>query len=334
MFRTTKRAWLAAAAVAAGLALTLSACTGTGAVDKQASNDNATAASASHGKYTFAVITHAAPGDTFWDVVKTGAMNAGQAMGDKVTYQGDPDVQKQSQLIESAIAQHVSGLVVSMANPEGLQGALADAKKAGIPFITINSGIAQSQQYGAITHVGQDEELAGESVGKRLNDAGLHNVLCIIHEAGNQGLEQRCAGVKKTFKGTVKNIQVDVNNVADAGNTIKSALISDTSVDGVLALNPEIAVSAAQARDAAGSKAKVATFDVSSDVLGLIQSGKILFAVDQQQYLQGYLPIVFLHLYKSNGNTVGGGMPVYSGPGYVTKDNAAQVEQFAKNGTR
>ncbi|GAB3803754.1 sugar ABC transporter substrate-binding protein [Humibacter antri] len=333
MFRNNKRTWLAATAVAAGAMLALSACTGTGAVDKHAGSNTA-AAAATSGKYTFAVITHAAPGDTFWDVVKSGAMAGGKAMGDKVTYQGDPDVQKQSQLIESAIAQKVDGLVVSMANPEGLKGALADAKKAGIPFITINSGLAQSQAYGAITHVGQDEELAGESVGKKLNADGLKNVLCVIHEAGNQGLEQRCAGVAKTFGGTVKNIQVDINNVADAGNTIKSALLSDSSVDGVLALNPEIAVAAEQARDSAGSKAQIATFDVSSDVLKLIEQGKILFAVDQQQYLQGYLPIVFLHLYKTNGNTVGGGMPVYSGPGYITKDNAAQVAKFAKNGTR
>ncbi|WP_022900357.1 sugar ABC transporter substrate-binding protein [Humibacter albus] len=333
MFRSTKQVWLAATAVAAGVVLTLSACTGTGAVDKQ-KDSNTQAAASTSGKYTFAVITHAAPGDTFWDVVKTGAMAGGKAMGDKVTYQGDPDVQKQSQLIESAIAQKVDGLVVSMANPEGLKGALADATKAGIPFVTINSGLAQSQEYGAITHVGQDEELAGESVGKRLDSEGLKNVLCIIHEAGNQGLEQRCDGIKKTFTGTVKNVQVDINNVADAGNTIKSALLSDTSVDGVVALNPEVAVAAEQARDNAGSKAKVATFDVSSDVLKLIEQGKILFAVDQQQYLQGYLPIVFLHLYKSNGNTVGGGMPVYSGPGYITKDNAAQVAKYAKNGTR
>lgn len=333
MFRSTRRAWFAVAAVTAGVALTLTACTGTGAVNKQ-NGSNAQSTASTHPKYTFAVVTHAAPGDTFWDVVKTGALAAGQTMGDKVTYQGDPDVQKQSQLIESAIAQKVDGLVVSMANPQGLQGALADAKKAGIPFITINSGIAQSQAYGAITHVGQDEELAGESVGNKLNDAGLKNVLCIIHEAGNQGLEQRCDGVRKTFHGAVKNVQVDINNVADAGNTIKSALLSDTSIDGVLTLNPEIATAAEQARDGAKSKAQIATFDVSSDVLKLIEQGKILFAVDQQQYLQGYLPIVFLNLYKANGNTVGGGMPVYSGPGYVTKDNAAQVAQYAKNGTR
>jgi simple sugar transport system substrate-binding protein len=331
MFRSKKRTWFAAATAAAGLAIALSACTGTGAADKQNNSPNAPAAG---GTYTFAVITHASPGDTFWDVIKSGAVAAGKAEGDKTTYQSDPDVQKQSQLIENAIAQKVDGIVVSMANPEGLQSALADAKKAGIPFVTINSGGAQSQAYGALTHVGQDEGLAGEGLGKQLNEAGLKNAICVIQEAGNIGLEQRCAGVAKTSQGTVKNIQVDISNIAQVQNTIKSALLADPSIDAVVALQSQVAVAAVQARDSASSKAKVATFDMSSDVVSDIESGKILLAVDQQPYLQGYLPLVFLHLYKSNGNTVGGGYPVYSGPGFVTKDNAGQVAKYAANGTR
>lgn len=325
-----RRSAVAISAVAA-LALALTGCTGAGVANTNAQNKAATATS---GKYTFAVITHAGPGEGFWDVVKTGATAAGAAEGDKVTYQGDPDVQKQSTLIENAIAQKVDGLVVSVANPDGLKGALADAKKANIPFITINSGVKQWQELGAITHVGQDEELAGESAGTKLKDAGLKHVICVIHEAGNQGLEQRCAGVAKTFGGTVKNVQVDISNVADAGNTIKTALLADKSIDGVMTLDPSVAAAANQARDDAGSSAKIATFDVSSDILKLIKSGKVLFAVDQQQYLQGYLPIVFLHLYKSNGNTVGGDQPVYSGPGYITKENADAVTKYAANGTR
>lgn len=332
MFSTKKRAWMAAAAVAAGVALALSACTGTGAINKQDSSN--AAKTAASGKYTFAVVTHASPGDSFWSVVKTGAEAGGAQMGDKVTYQSDPDVQKQSQLIENAIAQHVDGLVVSMANPQGLQGALADAKKAGIPFITINSGEAEWSQYGAITHVGQDETIAGEAVGNKLNDAGARNAICVIQEAGNIALEQRCAGVAKTFHGTVKNIQVDISNIADVQNTIKSALLSDPSIDAVVSLQAQVSIAAEQARDTAGSKAKVVSFDVSSDVLKDVEHGKILFAVDQQPYLQGYLPIVFLHLYKTNGNSVGGGQPVLTGPAFVTKDNAAQVAKYAANGTR
>jgi simple sugar transport system substrate-binding protein len=331
MNRTMKRVGLANAA-AAGLMLVLSACTGTGASNKR--NNSASNTSAGRSPATFAVISHAGPGEDFWNVVQTGAMDAGKALGAKVTYQGDPDVQRQSQLIENAIAQRVDGLIVSMADPQGLQGALADAKKAGIPFVTINSGIQYWQQYGAITHIGQDDEVAGEAVGNKFNDAGLKNLICVIHEAGNIGLEQRCSGIEKTFHGRLKNIQVDGNNVANAGNTIKSALLADPSIDGVAALDVAVAIAAEQARNSVGNHAKIANFDVSSDIIKLVQEGKLLFAVDQQQYLQGYLPVVFLHLYKSNGNIIGGGYPVHSGPGFVTKDNAAQIEQYAANGTR
>ncbi|MGI8415239.1 MAG: sugar ABC transporter substrate-binding protein [Nakamurella sp.] len=289
----------------------------------------------SGGKITVAVITHAAPGDSFWDVVKTGAEAAGKQEGVTVTYAGDPDPAKQSQLIDNAVAQKVQGIAVSMANPDGLKDSIEKAIKAGIPVITINSGLEESKAFGAITHVGQSEELAGEGAGAKFKElGGGKKMLCVIHEAGNVGLEQRCAGAKKTFGGDVQNIQVDVSNVADAQNTIKSKLLADPSIDSVLTLNPVIAKAAVQSVKDAKSKAKIATFDVSSDVIDAVLAGNILFAVDQQPYLQGYLPVVFFALKVRNGNDVGGGQPVYSGPGFVTKDNAAQVKKFAAAGTR
>jgi simple sugar transport system substrate-binding protein len=156
----------------------------------------------------------------------------------------------------------------------------------------------------------------------------------VLHEAGNVGLEQRCAGAKKTLGGTVTNLQVDISNVAEAQTTISSKLQADKSIDGVLALNPAIGIAAADAVAAAGSKAKVATFDLSGDVVDAIGAGRVLFAVDQQQYLQGYLPITMLHLFVANANTVGGGHPVLTGPGFVTQENAAKVKDLAAKGTR
>jgi simple sugar transport system substrate-binding protein len=285
------------------------------------------------GKITVAVITHAAPGDSFWDVVKSGAEAGGKQEGVTVTYAGDPDPAKQSQLIDNAVAQKVQGIAVSMANPDGLKESIQKAIAAGVPVITINSGLEQSKEFGAITHVGQSEELAGEGAGAKFKELGGSKMICVIHEAGNVGLEQRCAGAKKTF-GAVENLQVDVSNVADAQNTIKSKLLADPSIDSVMSLNPVIGKAAVQSVKDANSKAKVATFDVSSDVIDAVTAGDILFAVDQQPYLQGYLPVVFFALKVRNGNDVGGGQPVYSGPGFVTKDNAAQVKQFAAAGNR
>lgn len=317
--------WLAALVV---VPLALTGCTATG--DKT----DTTAGLASGEKATIAVVTHGSAGDAFWDVVKSGAEQAGKDLGATITYQGDGDPVKQSQLIDAAIASKPDGLIVSMANPDGVKDAVEKAVAAGIPVITINSGLEKSKEFGAQTHVGQSEFIAGQGAGEKLAAGGAKNVICVIHEAGNSGLEDRCKGAADTLGGTVSNVQVDVANVADAQNTIKSKLLADPSIDGVLTLNPSIAVAASQAVTEAKSKAILATFDVSADVTKLIEDGKILFAVDQQPYSQGYLPVVFLVLQKRNGDVVGGGQPVYSGPGFVTKDNAAQVAKFAKNGTR
>jgi len=317
--------WLAALVV---VPLALSGCTAT------SNKSGNTTAQNSGEKITIAIVSHGNAGDTFWDVVKSGAQQAGKDLGVEITYQSDGDPVKQSQLIDSAVATHPDGLIVSMANPDGVKGAVEKAVAAGIPVITINSGLEQSKAFGAETHVGQSELIAGEGAGEQLAKAGVKNLICVIHEAGNTGLEDRCKGAADKLGGTVSNVQVDVANLADAQNTIKSKLLADPSIDGVLTLNNGVAVAASQAVSEANSKAKLATFDVSADVTKLIQEGKILFAVDQQPYSQGYLPVVFLVLQKRNGDVVGGGQPVYSGPGFVTKDNAAQVEKFAKNGTR
>ena len=308
--------------------LALAGCTGTGA------STGAGAGSAAGEPVTIAVVTHGTAGDAFWDVVKSGAEQAGTDLGATVTYQGDGDPVVQSQLIEAAIATDPDGLIVSMANPDGVRGAVEKAVAAGIPVITINSGLEKSLEFGAQTHIGQSEFIAGQGAGEKLAEAGVSNVICVIHEAGNSGLEERCAGAADTVGATVSNVQVDVANLADAQNTIKSKLLADPSIDAVLTLQTGVAVAASQAIDEAQSPATLATFDVSADVTRLILDGKMLFAVDQQPYSQGYLPVTFLTLQKRNGDVVGGGLPVYSGPGFVTKENAAEVATFAENGTR
>jgi simple sugar transport system substrate-binding protein len=314
-----KKRWLAGLIV---VPLALAGCTST------PTEPSANVQAASGEKVTIAVVTHGSPGDTFWDVVKSGAEQAGKDLGATITYQGDGDPVKQSQLIESAIATKPDGLIVSMANPDGVEDAVANAVAAGIP------GLDKSKAFGAQTHIGQSEFIAGQGAGEKLADAGATNVICVIHEAGNTGLEERCEGAADTLGGTVSNVQVDIANIADAQNTIKSKLLADSSIDGVLTLNPGVAIAADQAVGEAKSTATLATFDVSADVTKLIEDGKILFAVDQQPYSQGYLPVVFLTLQKRNGDSVGGGQPVYSGPGFVTKENAAQVAKFAEAGTR
>lgn len=306
----------------------------TGCSDDDKSSDSTTAGAAQKSDRKYAVITHGAAGDSFWDVVKKATEQAGKDLDVGVTYQGSGDPAQQADMINTAVANKVSGIVVSMANPDALADPIRKAVAAGIPVITINSGQSKSKEFGALAHVGQDETVAGQGAGSKLATAGVKHVLCIKHEATNVGLDQRCNGVKETLGGQVTTLQVDGKNLSEAQNTIASKLQADKSIDGVLALNPAVAVAAVDAAGKAGSKAQIATFDLNADVIDAIVSGKLLFAVDQQQYLQGYLPIVMLNLYVDNANTVGGGLPVLTGPGFVTKENASKVKELTAKGTR
>ena len=321
-------------------ALVAAGCGGSSKDNKTTSNSTSTSGGGNvnltqGSGLTFAMVTHSDEG-SFWSVVKKGAEQAAKDEGVKLVWSpSNNDPQKEAQLIDAAISQKVDGLAVSVPNADAIKGSLAKAKAAGIPIITLNSGADQFKALGAITHVGQTEEIAGEAAGKRLKAAGVKKVLCVIHEQNNIGLQQRCAGVKKGFGGEVTNQQVKgTEDIATTQTEIKSKLQADKSYDGVITLNPDIAAAAKTAIKGASSKAKLATFDLSPALIKDIKSGDTLFAVDQQQYLQGYLPIVFLKLYKQNANTVGGGLPVLTGPGFVDKSNAATVEKLAGQGTR
>jgi simple sugar transport system substrate-binding protein len=287
------------------------------------------------GDLKIAVITHGS-GDSFWSVAKRGAEQAGKDLGVQVQYsESANDPQKQAQLIDAAVTDKVDGIAVSAPNPDALREPLKAAVDAGIPVITLNSGQTDSADLGAITHVGQDETIAGEAAGRRLAEGGSQKLLCVIHEQGNIGLNQRCDGAAKGFGGEVENLQVKgVEDISTTLTEIQSKLESDDSIDTILTLNPDIAVAARDAVQGASSEAKLATFDLSGDVVSAIEAGEIEFAVDQQQYLQGYLPVVFLKLFNDNANTVGGGQPVLTGPGFVDKGNAATVKQLAEEGTR
>jgi simple sugar transport system substrate-binding protein len=284
---------------------------------------------------TFAMVTHSDEG-SFWSVVKKGAEQASKDEGVKLIWSpSNNDPQKEAQLIDAAVSQKVDGLAVSVPNADAIKGALEKATAAGIPIITLNSGADAFKELGAITHVGQDEAIAGQAAGERFKSEGVTKVLCVIHEQNNIGLQQRCDGVKQGFGGDVTNLQVKgTADIATTQTEIRSKLQADKSYDAVIALNPDIAVATVSAIKGASSEARLATFDLSPDVIKDIKAGTVEFAVDQQQYLQGYLPIVFLKLFKVNANTVGGGQPVLTGPGFVDKDNAATVEKLAGEGTR
>ncbi|HEX6324949.1 MAG TPA: sugar ABC transporter substrate-binding protein [Jiangellaceae bacterium] len=324
-------------------ALALSACTTEGNDDTAdestpegaVEETDSAAGGTETGDLTIAMVTHGDAG-SFWSVAKRGAEDAASDLGVTLNYQeSNNDPQQQAQLIETAISQGVDGLAVSAPNPDAIAGAVASAVEAGIPVITLNSGVDVFQDFGAITHVGQTERIAGEGAGQRLSEEASGKLLCVIHEQANIGLQERCEGAAEGYGGEVENFQVTgTGDISTTLNELQVKLESDSSVGAVLSLNPDIAVAARDAVSSAGADVVLATFDLSGDVVSAIQAGEISFAVDQQQYLQGYLPVVFLTLYNTNSNTVGGGLPVLTGPGFVDASNAADVADLAAAGTR
>ncbi|WP_020666685.1 sugar ABC transporter substrate-binding protein [Amycolatopsis nigrescens] len=322
-----------AAAALAGLLL-LSACTGPAAEPKAGTGNSSGAPPPEDGPLRVAVIAHGTAGDAFWNVVKNGAEEAGRQLGVQVEYNADGDPGNQAKLIDNAVAQRAGGLVVSMANPEALKPSIEAAVRAGIPVITINSGEEQSAAYGALTHVGQSEGIAGERAGRRFRELGKAKLLCVIHEAGNVGQTQRCDGAKRGFGGDVQTLQVDISNPTDAQSRIRGAVQTDPAIDAVLTLSSQVAANSVNAIKQANSGAQVATFDLNSDVVSAIKTGDVLFAVDQQQYEQGYLPVLFLKLHRDNANVVGGGRPVLTGPDLVEKSNVDKIGGYVERGTR
>jgi simple sugar transport system substrate-binding protein len=284
---------------------------------------------------TVAMITHAAPGDTFWDTIRKGAEAAAAKDNVKLVYASDANGPNQSNLVQNAIDQKVDGIAVTLAKPDAMKAVVAKAEQAGIPVVGFNTGVQDWKEQGLLEYFGQDESIAGEAFGRRLNDAGAKHTVCVIMEQGQVALEARCAGVQKTFEGKTDILYVNGTDMPSVKSTIIAKLKQDSSIDYVTTLGAPFAMAAIQSIADAGTKTKLATFDLNKDAVGAIKSGKIQWAVDQQPYLQGYLSIDSLWLYKTNGNYSGGGeAPVLTGPAFVDRSNVDKVAQFAAKGTR
>jgi simple sugar transport system substrate-binding protein len=281
------------------------------------------------------VVTHGQASDPFWSIFKNGVEQGGKDMGVKVNYSAPDtfDMVKMGQLIDAACAKNPSGLVISLPDATALGPSVEKCVKAGIPVISANSGSDAYAALGILTHVGQDEAVAGKAAGVRMKDAGGKNAICVNQEVGNAGLDARCNGFAEGFApGTSTVLQVDLKDPTTAQQKIAAALTADPTIDTVMALGPTGSTpTIAALKDMGNTSIKVGTFDLSQDVLAAIADGSMLFAIDQQQYLQGYLPISFLTLYKLYGLMPGGGQPVATGPGFVTKDNVETVK--ANTGT-
>lgn len=317
---------------------TVAACSATGGRPRDNGADGGSAGGVDTPRYTVAMISHGAPGDTFWDLVRRGAEDAAKKNNIELRYASSPQAPDQANLVRNAIDSKVDGIALTMPTAEALGPIAKRAVDQGIPTVGLNSGMDNYKRYGVSAFFGQDEHVAGEAAGKRLAKDGAKKVLCVIHEQGNPSQEARCGGAKKAMQdsgaGQLETLYVNGMDMTAVKSTVQAKLSQDRSIDWVLNLVAPVALAAVDSARAAGSDAKIATFDTDAELVTAIKNGEVQWAVDQQPYLQGYLAVDSLWLAKRNGSAPGGGQPVFTGPAFVDAKNVDKIEDAAKEGLR
>jgi simple sugar transport system substrate-binding protein len=312
--------------------LALSACSSQGGKQPDAA-PAAGGQAASTPRMKIAIITHAEAGDTFWDIVRKGAQEAAAKDNVDILYTNDSDAGRQAQLVQQAIDQKVDGIAVTIANPGAMKDVLKKATDAGIPLVSFNAGGDVSAQMGAFTHFGSNETLAGEAVGAKLAQDGYKHPICVIMAQGQVQLEQRCAGVKEKEPNT-EILYVDGKDMTAVQSTATAKLQASKDADVIIGLGAPYTVTILKAVADANSSIKVASFDLNPALAQAINDGKVLFTVDQQPWLQGYMSVDALWQYKRGGFKLGGGQAVLTGPTIVDKSNISDVLKNVQQGIR
>ena len=275
----------------------------------------------------YVMVTHGEGKDPFWPVVQKGGEDAARAIGADFEYIYNPsaDMSDMASSIQAAAATQPDGMVISLPDPDALGPAIQAAVAAGVPVITMNSGLENSAALGALMHVGQPEYLAGQSAGARAASEGASNALCMIQEQYNTALSDRCNGYGEAVP--VKFIDT-TSDPATIETRATAALQANSDIDAILSVGPHVCVAVDKAVAALGMTVHHSCFDLSPEVMDLINADRVSFTIDQQQRLQGYMPIIVLHLYN-NGAGLLPGANIPSGPGFVDKSNASSVAALA-----
>ena len=275
----------------------------------------------------YVMVTHGEGNDPFWPVVQKGGEDAARAIGADFEYIYNPsaDMADMASSIQAAAATSPDGMVISLPDPDSLGPAIKAAVAAGVPVITMNSGLESSASLGALMHVGQPEYLAGQSAGARAKAEGATKALCMIQEAYNTALVDRCEGYGEAVPMEFTDTTSDPATIQTRAT---AALQANSDVDAVLSVGPHVCDAVSKALDDLGMTVHHSCFDLSPAVMDLINAGKVAFTIDQQQRLQGYMPIIVLHLYNTGAGLLPGAN-IPSGPGFVDKSNASSVAALA-----
>lgn len=335
-FKKRLRTVLTAATATVGLttALAVAGCSATGGAPR-ASDGEGGGGTVDTPRYVVSMVSHGAPGDTYWDLVRKGAEDAAKKDNIELRYSSDPQAPNQASLVQSAIDSDVDGIALTMPNANAIGPAAQRAVDAGIPVVGLNAGMEDYERYGLTGFFGQDEAVAGQKAGERLQEEGAKKTLCVVHEQGNSSQEARCAGIDEGLTdGSVEILYVNGQDLTSVKSTVQSKLAQDNSIDWVMGLVTPVSLVVADAAEATGADVNIGTFDTNAELVPAIRDGRVSFAVDQQPYLQGYMAVDALWLAKRNGTTVGGGRPVYTGPSFVDESNIDTIADAAKEGLR
>lgn len=320
-------------AAAAAVALFVAACSDEGGRAGAGGGDAERAGGVETEERTIYLITHAVEGDTFWDYVRRGAEEAAAKDNINLVYNSHREGAQQAELIQSAIDAGADGIAVTMAKPDAMTPSVQRATEAGVPVVSLNAGEEEAFDAGAFAHFGQNESVAGEAVGEFLEDEGIEHPICVIQEQGHVGLESRCDGIREVLPET-ENLYVEGSDMTQVAATVRAKIDTGDDADAIIGLGGPFTMTILEEVQSSGSDMAVGSFDLNEEIAEGVVDDDILFAVDQQPWLQGYLAVDTLWLNFRGAFEPGGGQPVLTGPTIIDSENAEAVLEFAGEGLR
>ncbi|MEM1267184.1 MAG: sugar ABC transporter substrate-binding protein [Pseudomonadota bacterium] len=290
-------------------------------------------AASAQDELSYVLVSHAPDSDSWWNTIKNGIALAGEQMNVEVEYRNPPtgDIADMARIIEQAAAAGPNGIITTLADYDVLQEPISAAVDAGIDVIIMNTGTPdQAREVGALMYVGQPEYDAGFAAGLRAKGDGVTSFLCVNHAIQQPTVGERCRGFADGLGVDLGDSMLDSGtDPAEIKNKVLAYLSANPDVDGILALGPVSADPTIAALEENGMAGDIyfGTFDLGEEIVRGIKEGIIEWGIDQQPFLQAYLPVVIMTNYHRYGVLPGNN--INSGPGFVTADALTKVEEFA-----
>ncbi len=282
---------------------------------------------------TYVLVSHAPDSDAWWNTIKNGIALAGDQMNVSVEYRNPPtgDLADMARIIEQAAASSPNGIITTLSDYDVLKGPIMDAVASGVDVIIMNSGTPeQAREVGALMYVGQPEYDAGFAAGLRAKGDGVGSFLCVNHYISSPSSTERCQGFADGLGIDLGNQMIDSGqDPAEIKNRVLAYLSANPETDAILTLGPTSADPTLLALDENGMAGDIyfGTFDLGAEIVNGIKAGVINWGIDQQPFLQAYLPVVVMTNYHRYGVLPGNN--INSGPGFVTAEGLELVEKFA-----